>query len=94
MLGRMVSTPFNAVASRSAHVNSLKNKIVKLYGKKKNITGKKLLERRTTPFSLSIEQLGKAKSPRLICEMGETANEVDVALIGKHAFIPPPQGQR
>ena len=43
MLARGVAKPFNAIASRNAHVNSIKNKIVELYGKKKNIRGKKLV---------------------------------------------------
>ena len=46
------------------------------------------------PISLSVDQLEQADYPRLICEMGETANEVDVSLIGKHGAIQPPQGQR
>jgi len=48
----------------------------------------------TKTISLSVEQLEQADYPRLICEMGETTNEVDVFLIGKHGFIQPPQGQR
>jgi len=58
------------------------------------MSGEEVSEWDTKTVSLSVEQLEQADYPRLICGMGQLTSEIDVSLMGKHGFIPPPQGQR
>jgi len=44
-------------------------------------------------MTLFVKDLERADYPRLVCEMGQFANEIEVDLEGRHGFIHPPQGQ-
>ena len=43
--------------------------------------------------TLKIEELQDANYPRLVCEIGELDSNIDLALVGKHGAVNPPQGQ-
>lgn len=58
------------------------------------MSSKEASEWETEPITISVQDLEQASYPRFVCEMGQLANEIDVALIGKHGAIHPPQGYR
>ncbi len=58
------------------------------------MSSEEVSEWNTKSISLSTQDLERADYPRLVCEVGQLAKEINVSLIGRHGSIHSPQGQR
>lgn len=48
----------------------------------------------TKPISIQLKDLHEARTPLLVCSLGNTEEEFDVSLEGRHGAVSPPQGRQ